>query len=276
MRLLSSCCLAGEERLSVKWPFGLSSGERNYNFTWKIQSHGAYSVLDGNMFFYEPVFWENFFRGSSPPLENAWETNGKGKLRVRAVFAQCLQLCNINTCHHVFYSLVFWCLKKIGKQLFLRGNSCQLRYSAKKQAAWPNWKIHIWESQTSPRPICDFTTWRKREIRFTKNSGRRANGRVCVGSSPWQGRIESLFVWVSELLCLLLDRLHAIHNLQIFHVFEAVLCELERGPSSGSIHRARIASYITRYINKRRTLMKHRLQLQLRRGNKEGSLLEIS
>lgn len=152
-------------------------------------SHKRSSHMGHTQFLMEIHFSMSQFSGKtfsevvSPLVENIWETNSKEKLRVWAVFTQCLQLCNINTCHRVFYS--FWCLKKIGKQLFVRGNNCQLHYNAKKQAAWPNWKICIWESQTSPRPICDFTTWRKHEIRFTENSGRRANRRVCVRSSPW-------------------------------------------------------------------------------------------
>lgn len=54
------------------------------------------------------------------------------------------------------------------------------------------------------------------------------------------------------------------------------MCELGRGPSSWSVHWAKIACYIDNYMNKHRTLMKHRLQLQLLRGDKEENLPEIS
>lgn len=60
--------------------------------------------------------------------------NSRGKFVL--FFTQGLQLCNINRCHSGFYS--FCCLKK--KLLFLRGNSCQLCCSAKKQGGGHNWK----------------------------------------------------------------------------------------------------------------------------------------
>lgn len=172
----------------------------------------------------------------STPLESACETNW-GKFVW--VFTQGLQLWNINRCHRVFYS--FWCLKSTGKLLFLRGNSCQLCCSAKKQGGGHNWKKKLRISEL-PRAICDFATWGK-QVRFPRSRGRSKEERF-FGIQSLVGENWAFFLlgWVNCASCSIGYMQFLIFR--TFPAFEGLLRGLDRDSCSQSVHWARAACNI--------------------------------
>lgn len=247
MHLLSSRCLAAEERLSVKYPFGWAGGKIPIPASRERSNHMGHSQLLMEVLFSVSQFsGKTFPEVVSPPLESAWETSSRGKLCLWAVFTQGLQLCNRNRCHSVFYS--FWCLKKRGKLLFLRGNCCQWCHSAKnKELDTAEEKKYLRISELSKRAIWDFATWRK-QVRFQEQWEEQ------IGETLWDpdlGREELspfLLGWVSFCASCSMGCMQFL-IFGIFLAFEVLLWGLDRGPCSWSVHGAGVACNINELIN---------------------------
>lgn len=79
MHLLSSRCLAAEERLSVKHPFGWAGGKIPIPALRERSSHTGHSQLLMEVLFSLSQFsGKTFPEVVSPPLESAWETSSGG------------------------------------------------------------------------------------------------------------------------------------------------------------------------------------------------------